>query len=63
MRIDWVIDIIKQFVIVNQIRTTNENIIRLHDYYIAQGYADSIGVVCDALIADSKTLEILRGDC
>ena len=56
---EWIIDIIKQFVIVNQIRTTERNILLLYDYYIAQRYSESLGLVCDALIADSKTFEIL----
>ena len=59
MREEWIIDIIKQFVIANQIRTTERNILLLHDYYITQSYSDSLGLVCDALIYDSKTLEIL----
>lgn len=59
MREEWIIDIIKQFVIANQIKTTERNILLLHDYYIAQGYSVSLGLVCDALIYDSKTLEIL----
>ena len=59
MREEWIIDIIKQFVIANQIRTTERNILLLHDYYITQGYFDSLGLVCDALIYDIKTLEIL----
>lgn len=59
MRQEWIVDIIKQFVIANQIRTTERNILLLHDYYIAQRYSESLGLVCDALIYDSKTLEIL----
>lgn len=56
---DWVQDIIKEYIIKNQIRTTTEQIQKLADYYTAQGY-NSVGLVCDALIADSETVAILR---
>jgi hypothetical protein len=56
---DWVRDIIKEYIIKNQIPTTTEQIQKLAEYYTEQGYA-SVGLVCDALIADSKTMEILR---
>lgn len=59
MREEWIIDIIKQFVIANQIRTTERNILLLHDYFIEQEYFVSLGLVCDALLYDRKTLEIL----
>lgn len=59
MRQEWIIDIIKQFVIANQIRTTECNILLLYDYFIKQEYFVSLGLVCDALLYDSKTLEIL----
>lgn len=55
---DWLQDVIREYVAKNEIRTTKENMQRLKDYYINQGY-DSLYVVCNALIADSKTLEIL----
>ena len=56
---DWMQDIIKEYIIKNQIRTTTEQIQKLAEYYTEQGYA-SVGLVCDALIADSETMEILH---
>lgn len=56
---DWVLDIIKEYIIKNQIRTTTEQIKKLAEYYTAQGYT-SVGLVCDALIADRETVAILR---
>lgn len=56
---DWMQDIIKEYIIKNQIRTTTEQIKKLAEYYTAQGY-NSVGLVCDALIADSETMAILR---
>ena len=55
---DWLQDVIREYVTKNEIRTTEENMQRLKDYYISQGY-DGLYVACNALIADSKTLEIL----
>ena len=57
---DWLQDVIREYVAKNEIRTTEENMQRLKDYYISQGY-DSLYVVCNALIADRKTIEILTG--
>lgn len=57
--IDWIIYIIEEFVRVEEIKTNETNIKKLHDYSIEQNYDDSIGVFCAALIADSKVLEIL----
>lgn len=59
---DWMQDIIKEYIIKNQIRTTTEQIKKLAEYYTAQGY-NSVGLVCDALIADRETMEILRRIC
>lgn len=56
---DWMQDIIKEYIIKNQIRTTTEQIQKLAEYYTEQGY-NSVVLVCDALIADSETLAILR---
>lgn len=56
---DWVQDIIKEYIIKNQIPTTTEQIQKLAEYYTAQGY-NSVSLVCDALVADSETLAILR---
>lgn len=56
---DWIQDIIKEYIIKNQIRTTTEQIKKLAEYYTAQGY-NSVGLVCDVLIADRETMEILQ---
>lgn len=56
---DWILEIIKEFVCAESIRTTPGQIQELYNYYISQGYSESLGIVCAALIADSKTLEIL----
>jgi hypothetical protein len=53
-------DIIKEYVIKNSICTTKENIDNLCEYFQNQGY-NTIGLVCDALIADSIATEILTG--
>lgn len=55
---NWMIDIIKEYVIKNQICTTAENIKALQDYFTEQRF-DSVGLVCSALDADSKTRDIL----
>lgn len=57
--IDWIIYIIEEFVRVEEIKTNETNIKKLHDYAIEQGYNDSIGVFCAALISDRKVIEIL----
>lgn len=51
-------EIIKEYVIKNSISTTKENIDNLCEYFHNQGY-NTIGLVCDALIADSIVTEIL----
>ena len=56
---DWIQDIIKEYIVKNQIPTTTEQIQKLAEYYTEQGY-NSVGLVCDALIADSGTMAILR---
>ena len=56
---DWMQDIIKEYIIKNQIRTTTVQIQKLAEYYTAQGYT-SVGLVCNALVADSETMAILR---
>ena len=56
---DWIQDIIKEYVVKNQIPTTTEQMQKLAEYYTSQGY-NSVGLVCDALIADSETMAILR---
>ena len=55
---NWVVDIIKEYVIKNQICTNAERIKALHDYLIEQGF-DTVALVCSALDADRKVMEIL----
>lgn len=57
---DWIKDQIKEYVKAEQIATTEEKINELSAHYIKQGYGDSLGIVCAALYADSKTLTILQ---
>ena len=58
-RKDWVIDIIMEYIVKNQIKTTMRRINKLHDYFISEGYDDSIGPVLASLDADSKVKSIL----
>lgn len=58
-RKDWIIDIIMEYIVKNQIKTTMKRINKLHDYFISEGYDESIEVVLSALDADSKVKEIL----
>ena len=58
-RKDWVIDIIMEYIVKNQIKTTMRRINKLHDYFISEGYDDSIGTVLSALDVDSKVKSIL----
>ena len=55
---NWVIDLIKEYVVKNQICTNAENIKALQDYFTEQRF-DSVGLVCSALDADSKARDIL----
>lgn len=58
-RKNWIIDIIMEYIVKNQIKTTMRRINKLHDYFISEGYDDSIGTVLSALDADSKVKSIL----
>lgn len=58
-RKDWIIDIIMEYIVKNQIKTTMKRINKLHDYFITEGYDESIGTVLSALDADSKVKDIL----
>jgi hypothetical protein len=55
---EWMIDIIKEYIVKNRIRTTSERIEKLQAYFIHQQY-NTVGLVCDALIADSAAVNIL----
>ena len=57
---DWMHQVLIEYVIKNQIRTTKENIKAVCDYAEKQGYNASIGLFCDALVADSEILAILE---
>ena len=58
-RKDWIIDIIMEYIVKNQIKTTMRRINKLHDYFISESYDDSIGTVLASLDADSKVKSIL----
>ena len=57
---DWMQQVLFEYVIKNQIRTNKENIKAVCEYAIKQGYNQSIGLFCDALLADSEMLAILE---
>ena len=60
---DWINEVIKEYVTKERIRTTPERTQALYDYFVQQGF-DSVGLVCDALTADSNTQKILLpGGC
>ena len=58
---EWILDIIKEYVIRHQVRTNSERIRKLHDYFVAQGF-DTIALVCDALICDALICDALICD-
>lgn len=58
-RKDWIIDIIMEYIVKNQIKTTMKRINKLHDYFITEDYDESIRTVLSALDADSKVKDIL----
>ncbi len=58
-RKDWIMDIIIEYVTKNKINTTTERIKNLYDYFISEGYDDSIGTVLASFDADSKVKSIL----
>ena len=53
-------ELIQQYVINNNIRTTGENIEKACIYAHNQGYSSSLGLFCDALVADSELMKILK---
>ena len=57
---EWMQQVLFEYIIKNQIRTKSENIKAVCEYAKNQGYAESIGLFCDALLADSKILQILE---
>ena len=57
---DWMQEMLFEYVVKNQIRTNIENIKSVCEYAIKQGYNEIIGLFCDALLADSKMLAILE---
>ena len=57
---EWMQQVLFEYVVKNQIRTNTENIKAVCEYAKKQGYAESIGLFCDALLADSKMLAILE---
>ena len=59
---DWILEILKEFVINKQIKTTEKRINITCEYMIEQGYDSSIGIVLDSLYADSKVIGLLKGE-
>jgi hypothetical protein len=57
---DWMQQVLFEYIIKNQIRTNSENIKAVCEYAIKQGYNESIDLFCDALLADSEMLAILE---
>ena len=57
---DWMQQVLFEYIIKNQIRTNSENIKAVCEYAIKQGYNQSIGLFCDALLADSEIIAILE---
>ena len=58
-RKEWIIDIIMEYIVKNQIKTTMTRINKLHDYFVSEGYDESMEIILSALDADSKVKEIL----
>ncbi len=58
-RKDWIIDIIMEYIVKSQIKTTIRRINKLHDYFVSEGYDESMEIILSALDADSKVKEIL----
>ena len=58
---EWVRIILKEYIIKNNILTNSERLEKAYLYINDQGYSKSIGILCDALIADRKIKEILEG--
>jgi hypothetical protein len=58
---EWVKIILKEYIIKNNILTNSERLEKAYLYINNQGYSESIGILCDALIADRKIIEILEG--
>lgn len=58
-RKEWIIDIIMEYIVKNQIKTTMTRINKLYDYFISEGYDESMEIILSALDVDSKVKEIL----
>ena len=58
---EWIKTILKEYIIKNKISTNSERLEKAYLYINNQGYSESIGILCDALIADRKIKEILEG--
>ena len=58
---EWIKEIIKEYVAKNQIKTAERNTEQLYNYFVSQGYS-SVYLVCNALIADSESMRILNND-
>lgn len=58
-RKDWIVDIIFEYITKNKVATTVSRVNKLHDYFVSEGYDESVGTVLSALDADSKVTDIL----
>lgn len=58
-RQEWIIDVIMEYIVKNQIKTSMTRINKLHDYFVSEGYDESISIVLSALESDSKVNKIL----
>ena len=57
---EWTEELIKKYITNNKIRTTSENIEKALLYANKQGYNESLSLFLNALLADSKLMDILK---
>ena len=57
---EWTRELIEKYIINNNIKTTAENIDKALIYSREQGYNGSLSLFLDALLADSKLMDILK---
>lgn len=56
---EWVYDILKEYVVKENIVTSYDRLDKVYEYMIDSGYGTSVEVVAFALVADSKIREML----
>lgn len=57
---EWTRELIEKYIINNNIKTTSENIDKTLIYAREQGYDESLSLFLNALLADSKLMDILK---